>query len=261
MLAQLDKFFPKKYGSYFEPFLGGGAVFFYLKPKKAYINDINETLVFTYKALKDDPQEIISLLERLKREYLKKSEEERKSFYLKIRRDFNSLKNLDHKKAAYLIFLNKTGYNGMYRENSSGELNVPFGKYKNPNILDLENLISVSKVLKGATISSLSFEDAVSKAKKGDFVYFDPPYYPLSKTANFTGYAENGFLEEQQVKLRDTFKALDKKGCFVMLSNSYTPFIKELYKGYRLETVNANRAINCKANGRGKIKEYVILNY
>ena len=149
----------------------------------------------------------------------------------------------------------------MYRESSTGGFNVPFGKYKNPAILDDANIIAVSNALRKTTLTSTSFEEAVADAKRGDFVYFDPPYYPLNGTAKFTNYHGKNFLEDDQVKLRDIFAALDKRGCYVMMSNSHTDFIGNLYGKFNRHMVLANRAINCKAEGRGKIKEYVITNY
>jgi len=149
----------------------------------------------------------------------------------------------------------------MYRENSKGKFNVPFGRYKNPKILDEKNILAVSKLLTNAILSSCSFEKAVENAKKGDFIYFDPPYHPLSITSNFTSYSNGGFTKEDQIKLRDVFKDLDGKGCFIMLSNSDTKFIREIYEGFTQKTILAARSINCKAAGRGKINELLIMNY
>jgi len=261
LLSRLEKFYPPKYNNYFEPFLGGGAVFFKLTPKKAHLNDINKTLIGAYKNIKKKPREIIRLLDILQRDYYKKGKIDRENFYYSIREEYNNLPAENFKKSAYLIFLNKTCYNGMYRENSEGKFNVPFGRYRKPLILDRENLLAVAKVLKNAALTSVDFDKAVSRARKKDFIYFDPPYYPLSQTSSFTSYSNNGFLENDQIKLKRVFKELNKRGCFVMLSNSYTAFIRNLYKEYKHFIVMANRAINCKAEGRGAIKELVILNY
>ena len=261
LLPDLNGLFPPSYNRYFEPFLGGGAVYFDLRPKKAYLNDINAALVATYLAIKKKPSKIISELAKLQGSYRRKSVVAREEMYYAIRHEYNQLPASNIKKCIYLVFLNKTGYNGMYRENSKGEFNIPFGKYENPRILDEENLLAVSRLLKNAVISSSSFATVVRKAKRGDLVYFDPPYHPINETSKFTNYSVDGFSEVDQIALRDLFIELHKKKCFLMLSNSYTPFIRELYKGFRQETVDANRAINCKASGRGKIKELVILNY
>ena len=262
LLSQFKRFYPQKYNNYFEPFLGGGAVFFEINPsKKAYLNDNNKTLISTYRYIKKEPKKLISKLRKLQNDYYKKGEVEREDFYYIIRDKFNKLPDKSLGKAAYLIFLNKTCYNGMYRENSEGKFNVPFGRYKKPRILDKENLLDLSTMLKNTALASVDFEKAAGRVKKGDFVYLDPPYYPLSKTASFTNYSENGFLDSEQVRLKKTFASLDKKGAFVMLSNSYTDFIRNLYRNYKQIVVTANRAVNCKADGRGRIKELVILNY
>jgi len=261
LLPQLRKLYPSNFNRYFEPFLGGGAVFFDVKPKEAFLNDINSTLITAYKHIQKQSDELVSHLRRLQNKYRAKSEEGRDRFYYEIRVKYNELKDGSLDKTAHLIFLNKTGFNGLYRESSNGGFNVPFGRYKNPTILDEENLLAVAETLSNVTLTSLSFETAIADARRGDFVYFDPPYHPLNGTAKFTNYHEKNFLEDEQVKLRDVFAELDKRGCYVMMSNSYTDFIKNLYGRFNKHTVLANRAINCKADGRGKIKEYVITNY
>jgi DNA adenine methylase len=261
LLPQLRQFYPLNFRRYFEPFLGGGAVFFDIKPTEAFLNDINSTLIAAYRHIQRQPSELVKRLHRLQSEYNKRSESERSEFYYEMRNRYNKLKDGSLDKAAHLIFLNKTGYNGLYRESSSGGFNVPFGKYKNPAVLDKSNLFAVAEVLDRVKLTSLPFEEAIADAKRGDFVYFDPPYYPLNGTAKFTNYHERDFLEEEQLKLRDVFAELDQRGCFVMMSNSHTDFINKLYRGFNKNTVLANRAVNCKADGRGKIKEYVITNY
>lgn len=262
LLEQFDTILPKKFsGTYFEPFVGGGAVFFYLNPKKAVINDINTTLTETYKNLKTKTDEVIKELKKLQKEFDKKTVEERKEFYYSIREKYNKLDNKDFKKSIYFLFFNKTAFNGVYRENSKGGFNVPMGSYKNPKILDEENIRTVAEELKQTTINNTSYKDAVKKAKKGDFVYFDPPYHPLSKTSSFTTYNKDNFSEKDQQELRDLFVELDKKGVLVMLSNSNTDFIKKLYKEYKQIPVSATRMINSKSDKRGKIQEVVIINY
>jgi len=261
VIPQIKKYIPGNYCRYFEPFVGGGALFFNLKTKKAYLNDINKILISAYKNIKNHPYEIIDKLDELQKVFYKKNHEERKKYYYKIRYAFNNLKSDSFLKTSYMIFLNKTCYNGMYRENLKRKFNVPFGRYKNPKILDKENILAVSKLLTNAIITSCSFEKAVEKAKKGDFIYFDPPYHPLSITSNFTNYSNSGFTKENQRKLRDVFEDLDNRGCFVMLSNSDTKFIGEIYKGYTQKKVTTGRLISCKAAGRGKINELLILNY
>lgn len=261
LLNQFQPLFPKDFNNYFEPFLGGGAVFFHLHPKKAYLNDLNQKLISALESIQTDPEGVIKILENLQDEFHSRDLLKQKELFYFLRNKFNFEKNHKLEKAAILIFLNKTCFNGMYRENSRGEFNTPFGSYKNPTILDEDNVLAVSDALRNVQLTSLPFENAVEKAKKGDFIYFDPPYHPLTKTANFTGYNENNFGEDDQIRLSEVFRDLDKRGCKIMLSNSDTKFVKSLYEGFRIGKVLANRQINCKATGRGKIKELVIMNY
>lgn len=240
--------------TYFEPFVGGGAVFFDLLPKKAELSDLNKELVTTYNIIKKDVESLIKSLKKHKHD---------KEYFLKIRaKNLNKLSDLEI--ASRFIYLNRTCFNGMYRVNSRGEFNVPFGKYNNPLICDEENLRRVSKVLQKVSIKHQDYKEVLKKAKSGDFVYFDPPYHPISKTASFTSYTAESFLEKEQIELRDTFVELHKRGCFVMLSNSDASFINEIYskiKGVKINKIMAGRAINSKASGRGKITEVLITNY
>jgi DNA adenine methylase len=258
LIEQFKPFFPEKIANYYEPFVGGGAVAFYLiknhpEMKKAYLSDINEELIITYEVIKNDVENIIKIL----KEYKKKHNKE---FYYKIRsQDAKKLTKLLI--AARFIYLNKTCFNGLHRVNSKGQFNVPMGKYKNPLICPEEDLRQISKLLEKDDVSVKQFYEIIRTAKKGDFVYFDPPYYPLTKTSSFTSYTKDGFLEKEQVKLAEIFKFLDKKGCKVMLSNSDTDFIKKLYKEYNIHKVNATRMINRDATKRGKITEVLITNY
>ncbi len=261
LLVQFENLLPKQYNSYFEPFIGGGAVFFSLSPKKASINDINKTLVQTYIHIKEDVEKLITSLKKLEKEFLSKEPEQRKEYYYALREKYNSLPAEDFNKTLYFLFFNKTAFNGVYRENSKGGFNVPMGSYTNPKIVDEENIREVSKVLSNTKITSGSFVDAVKNAKAGDFVYFDPPYHPLSETSSFTSYSKDSFTKEDQIKLRDLFVELDKKGVYVMLSNSSAPFIKEIYSAYKQIPVYATRIINSKSDKRGKISEVVIVNY
>src|SRR3989338_424152 len=248
-----EKFDIKK-GKYFEPFVGGGAVFFDLLPETAYLSDLNNELVITYNVIKNDVE---NLIKSLKKHSLDKE------YFLKLRAQ-NPEKLSDMNIASRFIYLNRTCFNGMYRVNSNGGFNVPFGKYTNPLICDEDNLKKVSKALKSVEIKKQDYKEVLKKAKKGDFVYFDPPYYPISKTASFTSYTSEAFLDKEQTELRDTFEKLHKKGCFVMLSNSDTPFINKIYselKGLRITKVQAGRAINSDASKRGKITEVLVTNY
>lgn len=261
LLAQfrrLNLYPPEKFdietGKYFEPFVGGGAVFFDLLPETAYLSDLNKELVTTYNVIKNNVEGLITSLKKHKTD---------KEYFLKIRaQDPNKLEYI--KIASRFIFLNRTCFNGMYRVNSKGGFNVPFGKYSNPLICDEDNLRKVSKALQNVEIKHQDYKEVLKKAKKGDFIYFDPPYYPVSKTASFTSYTAESFLDKEQTELRDTFLELNKRGCFVMLSNSDTPFINKIYsgfKGIRITKVEAGRAINSNGSGRGKITEVLVTNY
>jgi DNA adenine methylase len=248
-----EKFDTKKH-RYFEPFVGGGAVFFDLLPEKTFLSDLNAELVISYNVIKNDVESLIRSLKKYKYE---------KEYFLKVRAK-NPKTLSDVEIASRFIYLNRTAFNGMYRVNSRGEFNVPFGKYNNPLICDADNLRKVSKALKGVQIKHQDYKAVLKHAKQGDFIYFDPPYYPVSKTASFTAYNSHAFLDKEQIELRDTFVELHKRGCFVMLSNSDTPFINKIYsgiKGVRINKVQAGRAINSKSSGRGKITEVLVTNY
>jgi len=263
LILELLKHIPKKFNNYFEPFVGGGALFFelynlgFLKDKEVFLSDINEELINTYKTIRDYPNELI---ERIKEFKVKHNKE----FYYQIREfdrkeDYKNLDNII--KAARFIYLNKTCFNGLYRVNKKGYFNVPIGSYKNPQIVDEENILEVSKALKNTIIKHCDYKEILKYVKKNDFVYFDPPYYPLNDTANFTSYTQSNFLENEQIELFKTFETLSNKGGFVLESNSDTDFINNLYKKFIIKKVLASRAINSKANKRGKITEVLIRNY
>ena len=258
LLKQYEALFPEKFNNYFEPFVGGGAVFFYLyntgnlnNDKKVILLDSNEELINCYLAIKENVNRLIAVLSGPK--FVNKKE-----IYYKIRAE-DPLDKFE--RAARTIYLNKTCFNGLYRVNSQGKFNVPFGGYRNPLICNTENLRAVNRVLQNVEILCGGFERSLEFVKRGDFIYFDPPYQPLSKTSSFTSYTRDSFGEKDQNSLCFVFKELDKIGCTVMLSNSDTSFIRKLYKDFRIEVVFAKRAINCKASGRGAISELVILNY
>lgn len=240
--------------TYYEPFVGGGAVFFDLLPKNAKLSDLNSELVIAYNVIKSSVDELIESLQ--KHIY-------NKEYYLKVRAErVEGLSEIEV--ASRFIFLNRTGFNGLYRVNKSGQFNVPFGRYSNPVICDEDNLRRVSDALRDVIITHQDYKNVLKTARSGDFIYFDPPYYPISATSSFTSYTAEGFLEKEQAELRDTFVKLHEKGCFVMLSNSDTPLISKLYSGLDGITINkitASRAINSKGTGRGKITEVLITNY
>lgn len=255
LLPQMDEHFPKRYNRYIEPFIGGGAVFFHLLPEHSIVSDNNPDLINCYKVVKEDVEGLIKSLKKHKYE---------KNYYYEIRaldRDFKKFTELsDVEKASRSIYLNKTGYNGLYRVNSKGLFNVPFGRHKNPKICDEINLRNVSQVLKKVEISLGSFEICLDFAEKDDFIYFDPPYFPLSDTALFTSYTKNSFDKSSQIKLFEVFKELNRRGCNLMLSNSYSEFILDLYKDFKIITLKAKRNINSNSQKRGLINEVLILN-
>lgn len=262
LLSQLAAFYPTQYESFYEPFVGGGALFFSLRPATAHINDTNTKLINTYIRIRDDVEALIAELKTLETHYYELGDlEKQKELFYEMRNKFNSDDTPSDDKSAILIFLNKTCFNGMYRENSKGGFNVPFGKHSKPAICDADNLRIVSASLQETTITNASFESAIESAAKNDFVYFDPPYHPLNATSSFTSYAAGDFGVEDQEKLRDIYASLSKKGCKVMLSNSDTPLIRELYKDFNIQTVLAGRSINSVGTKRGKITEIVVTNY
>ncbi|MEM5809217.1 MAG: DNA adenine methylase [Candidatus Aenigmatarchaeota archaeon] len=250
-------FSPQTFEIYHEPFLGGGSLFFGLyrnrKIKKAIISDINAELIDTYLAIRDNVNEVIRLLQ---------SFPYNKEFYYFMREQDPWQLSLPER-AARMIYLNKTGYNGLYRVNRKGKFNVPFGRYKAPKYFDRENLIAVAQSLQDVEILCTSFETVLERAAPGDFVYLDPPYIPLTQTANFTSYHANGFGPSDQERLRDVCVALSERKVYVMLSNSNTKMVRSLYglEHFSIEEVLANRAINCDKNKRGKISELIITNY
>jgi DNA adenine methylase len=246
---------PSNFKIYFEPFLGGGAVFFNLQPHQAYLSDVNAELINIYKVIRDDVDSLISDL---------KTHFSSEDYFYEIRnvdrteayQNWNGVK-----RASRLIYLNKTCYNGLTRVNSKGQFNVPFGKYKNPKILDEDNLRACHQVLKNAEINVGSFIKIEELVTPQDFVYFDPPYAPVSDTANFTSYTQNRFGEEQQIELKEMCDRLDQKGIRWLLSNSSAPLILDLYQDYKIEFVQANRAINSQGKKRGKVTEFLVRNY
>lgn len=264
LLNQFELFIPSKIDRYFEPFIGSGAVFFYVKktrnPDYYYISDSNEDLVNLYITVRDNLGELIRLLKEYKKEHMINP----KKVYYHKRGEFNTTKDI-LVKSALLLYLNKTCFNGLYRVNSKGEFNVPMGSYKNPAILQQTKLNEASKLLQDVTIKCMQFERIVNLAKQKDFIYFDPPYYPLSLTSSFTSYHKDEFLDKEQKELAKVFQKLDKRGCVLMLSNSDTPFIHKVYKKYEREghlyLVKAKRMINSDARGRKAINEVVITNY
>ncbi len=262
LVPDLKAYLPSEYKDFYEPFVGGGALFFSLKPAIGHINDTNATLMKAYENIKNNVDRLVSELTVLQNTYWSLPDiESKKDLYLSKRTEFNQLLHDNFEKTVLLIFLNKTCFNGMYRENASGKFNVPFGQHAKPAICDKSNLLNVSEALQHTTITCGAYELAVSKAKQGDFIYFDPPYAPLNITSSFTSYQAEGFTANNQEKLRDVFAELAGRGCKIMLSNSNTPLIRELYKKFNIHEIQAARSINSVGSGRSKITELLITSY
>lgn len=256
LLTDIIPLINKNCSTYVEPFVGGGAVFFELQPRKAIINDYNAELINVYEVIRDFPEELISILE----EHNRKNTEE---YFYNLRAldrnpEYAAMSNI--LKAARIIYLNKTCYNGLYRVNAAGQFNSPYGKYKNPNIVNAATIRAMSQYLKNPkiTIKQGDYREVLKGLRKGAFVYLDPPYMPISSSSSFTGYTENGFSYEQQVELKNECEKLKEKGIPFLQSNSDCPEIRELYKEYDIRTVQAKRSINSNANKRGEISEVLI---
>lgn len=270
-----------KIDKYFEPFVGGGAIFFHLisnyEINEAYLFDINRELILVYNVIKKNPEKLIFYLEELAGEFLPKSQEDRKEFFLEVRQKFNdAISDFDFDnyseehiiRASYTIFMNKTCFNGLFRLNRQGKFNVPCGKYKNPLICDKENIRNVSLVLKNTNIYNASYLDSEELIDDKSLVYLDPPYRPLNETSNFTTYAGNEFGDEEQLELGAYYKRISEKGAKAILSNSDPKntnpednFFDDLYGDFTIERVKANRAINSNAEKRGAINEILVRNY
>ncbi|AYJ79531.1 DNA methyltransferase [Aliarcobacter cryaerophilus ATCC 43158] len=264
LLSQIIPLLPKKFNNYFEPFVGGGALFFELKNlglldnKEIFLFDINSELINAYNVVKNYPNQLINELETFKQKHTKE-------FYYEIRawdRQNNFLQRSEIQRASRFIYLNKTCFNGLYRVNKKNQNNVPIGNYKNPNICDYGVILSASNALQNVNILNDSYKEVLKYASKDDLVYFDPPYYPLTQTSSFTSYSEFEFLEKEQIELFDIFRSLSEKRCKVAQSNSNSKFINNVYNEYKIyEIIFANRNINSKISQRGKIQELLIRSY
>ena len=269
LLSYIEKNLPKELKkrkfNYVEPFLGGGAVFFYLVQKfnieKAYLNDLNNKLIDTYKHVRGNNPELIQKLKKLETDYYGSSD--KKMFFLEQRENFNATKK-SVQKSALFIFLNKTGFNGMYRENAKGEYNIPFGQMKDPVICNKDLLENTSKLLKDKEVifSSKSFEKVLADHREA-FYYLDPPYRPISKTSSFTDYTKSSFNDKTQFALKEYCDKIVKKGSFFMQSNSYSEdgFFQKLYHNRKINNLNVMRTISADGNKRNKVKEIIIKNY
>ena len=258
LLPALSPLLPAGITAYYEPFLGGGAMLFHLQPQTAYVNDINADLMRVYAVIRDDVDALIEALQTYRNDA---------NFFYAVRewdRDKRSYARMsDVQKAARVLYLNKTCYNGLYRVNNAGEFNAPFGNYKRPNIVNASGLRAVSAYFRRADtrFSAVDYAEALADAGPGAFVYLDPPYDPVSDTSNFTGYARGGFSRAEQIRLRECCDDLTRRGVRFMLSNSATAFIREQYRAYHITTVRARRAVNSVATRRGDVQEVVVRNY
>lgn len=258
LLETFEPLLPSKITTYYEPFVGGGALLFHLQPNVAYVNDINPDLIRVYTVIKENVEALIAELEKF---------ENTAEYFYSVRdwdRDkaqYNAL--TDVQKAARVLYLNKTCFNGLYRVNNAGEFNSPFGNYRNPNIVNAPVLRAVSAYFNSADIhlSSMDYSEILNDIPKGAFVYLDPPYDPISETASFTGYSKGGFSKNDQIELRKCCDKLTERGIKFMLSNSATEFILEQYASYHITTVQAKRAVNSVATKRGDVEEVVVRNY
>lgn len=256
LLPELQKAMPSYYGRYYEPFVGGGALFFSIQPQYGYISDLNEELINLYITIRDDVEALINSLDQ---------HVVTKEYYIKIRNldrnaaEYKQLSNIE--RASRFIYLNRTCFNGLYRVNSKGEFNVPFGQYRNPRLYERQNLLDCSSVLKTTEIQHADFANILNYVKSGDFVYFDPPYLPLNVTSSFTSYTKEGFDIDMQKRLKEVCDELNDRQVMFMLSNSDTDFINNLYAEYSITKVYARRQINSVAAKRGKITEVLVKNY
>lgn len=283
LIPQMEQYYPKelkenKIDVYIEPFVGGGALLIEILKKynikKAYAFDINENLINCYNIIKDKVDNLVLNLKKLEKEYLKLDDENRKKYYYDIRKKYNSI-NIENEKEAlekttYFIFLNKTCFNGLYRENRRGQFNVPVGKYKNPTICDEENLIELSKLIKNVIFIKGDYRESYKYIVENTFIYFDPPYRPINKTSSFTSYSKENFNDENQKELGEYFRKINDNNSNVklMLSNSNPKnnneeddFFEQIYNGFKINEIKANRMINSNKEKRGKISELLIINY
>lgn len=261
--------------TYIEPFVGSGAVMFWMLAnystiKEVVINDINSDLINTYKTIQQSPIQLIDILEQYEQEYhnLEQGSDERKEYYYAKRKLYNKRCEDNHTQAGLFIFLNRTCFNGLYRVNRKNEFNVPIGSYKTPLICDKENLLNVSKVLEGVTILSRDYSETIKYAEGLSFFYLDPPYKPLSKTSSFNSYAKTEFDDQEQYRLKSFCDILDRQGHHWLLSNSDVKniepdndFFDDLYGNYSVERVKATRRINANSSGRGQLNELLINNF
>ncbi len=249
------------FNAYHEPFIGGGAVFFEVQPKSGSISDTNARLISLYQVIRDQPEALRKKHRKMVDAFNASDEEERKAIYGEARDRFNQPRVGSLESAALFLFLNRAGFNGLFRENANGSFNVPFGNPRILSVLDPENLLRVSEALANIEILKASFDSVLDRAAPRDLVYFDPPYVPLSPTASFTAYSAAGFGLAQQEQLAAVVRELTSRGVYVIASNSYTPLVKDLYKGLNISQIAVRRMIGASAASRGTVAEAVIRNF
>jgi DNA adenine methylase len=255
LISQFAPYFPEHFNRYHEPFLGGGAVFFHLQPEDAVLSDLNGRLVECYRVIRDEPSALMEKLDEHRRRH-------NHQYFYEARTRFNQARGMTAvDRAALFIYLNKTCFNGLYRENSRGEFNVPVGSYSDPAVYDASLILSVSRVLQGVEIRNEGFESVLARAERGDLVYFDPPYVPVSSTSSFTSYTGAGFDTSLQERLAHVLDELSRRGVYVMLSNSDAPLVRDLYAGWRVIDIRAPRSINSRGTGRGDVGEVLVCSW
>lgn len=251
LVPQITALFPATWGRYYEPFLGGAAMFMALQPGGAVLTDVNDDLITLYQVIQSDVEALIADLYRHRYE---------KNYYYAVRaQDATRLDRVQ--RASRTLYLNRTCFNGLYRVNRRGQFNVPFGRYKNPTIVNEDRLRGVSAALQGCTVAHMDYARATASAKAADLVYFDPPYFPLTRTSNFTSYTAGAFGPDDQRRLAEVFDDLTERGVACLQSNSDTPFIRELYSHHHVHTVTARRAISRDPSSRGMVTEVVVTNF
>jgi len=261
LLPEIVARLPRNYNRYHEPFVGSGAVFFALAPENSTLSDSNHHLIALYKDIRDSTELLTEQLEALENEFNLLTEEAKSDHYYRCREEFNANGSAPARQSALMVYLNKAGFNGIYRENAKGGFNVPFGKKRELRLPGREHLEACRDVLASSELIHQGYESVLSRARKADLVYFDPPYVPLSATSSFTAYQAKGFTLDDQKHLADVVRELDSRGVSVLLSNSDTETVRELYQGLHIETVMARRNINSKGGGRGQVAEVLVRNY
>ncbi len=261
----IAKVFPERFERYFEPFLGSGAVYFKIAPQHGFLNDLNPFLIGAYEAIKEFPEELMILLNHLEEVYNGLANlDEKNVFYYQIRDDYNGIPEPNLRKSANFIFLNKAGWNGMYRENADGDFNIPFGRHERIKLYDYDNIMTISRNIQDMHFTSGDYKESLKNAKSGDLIYLDPPYFPTSKTASFTAYQKEGFGDREQEELFKVAEELSSKGCYIVISNSDTEKSHKLYganSDFHIRPMPIMRTIGSKISSRKVVNEILVTNF